>query len=63
MTGTFLNDQGVKQELEILEKFVKQKDFKGAVKYLKEKFSDVLEDPVMEEIMNVACKLIEKDIS
>ena len=32
-------------------------------KELKEKFSDVLEDPVMEEIMNVACKLIEKDIS
>jgi hypothetical protein len=24
---------------------------------LKEKFSDVLEDPVMEEIMNVACKV------
>ena len=32
-------------------------------KELKEKFSDVLENPVMEEIMNVACKLIEKDIS
>jgi hypothetical protein len=32
-------------------------------KELKEKFSDVLEEPVMEEIMNVACKLIEKDIS
>ncbi len=31
-------------------------------KELKEKFSDVLEDPVMEEIMNVACKQIEKDI-
>jgi hypothetical protein len=29
---------------------------------LKEKFSDVLEDPVMEEIMNVACKQTEKDI-
>ncbi|MCP4371124.1 MAG: hypothetical protein GY797_23870 [Deltaproteobacteria bacterium] len=29
---------------------------------LKEKFSDVLEDPVMEEIMNAACKQIEKDI-
>ena len=29
---------------------------------LKEKFSDVLEDPVMEEIMNAACKEIEKDI-
>ncbi|OQY14038.1 MAG: hypothetical protein B6I30_01770 [Desulfobacteraceae bacterium 4572_187] len=32
-------------------------------KELKEKFSDVLEDPVMEKIMNVACKQIEKDIS
>ena len=32
-------------------------------KEIKEKFSDVLEDPVMEEIMNVTCKLIEKDIS
>ncbi len=31
-------------------------------KELKEKFSDVLEDPVMEEIMNAACKQIEKDI-
>jgi hypothetical protein len=29
---------------------------------LKEKFSEVLEDPVMEEIMNAACKQIEKDI-
>lgn len=29
------------KELEILEKFIKQKDFKGAVKYLKEKFSDI----------------------
>ena len=32
-------------------------------KELKEKFSDVLGDPVMEEIMNVACKQIEKDFS
>lgn len=32
-------------------------------KELKEKFSEVLEDPVMEEIMNVACKQIEKEIS
>ena len=32
-------------------------------KELKEKFSDVLEDPVMEAIMNVACKQIENDIS
>ena len=30
-------------------------------KELKEKFSDVLQDPVMEEIMNAAIKLIEKD--
>ena len=29
---------------------------------LKEKFSDVLQDPVMEEIMNAALKQIEKDI-
>ena len=29
-------------------------------KELKEKFSDVLQDPVMEEIMKVACKQIEK---
>ena len=27
-------------------------------KELKDKFSDVIEDPVMEEIMNVACKQI-----
>ncbi len=31
-------------------------------KELKEKFLDVLHDPVMEEIMNAACKQIEKDI-
>ncbi len=29
------------EELEILEKFVKQKDFKGAVKYLEEKFKNI----------------------
>jgi len=37
-------------------------DIEAIGKKLKEKFSDVLEDPVMQEILNVACKQIEKDI-
>lgn len=35
-------------------------DMETIKKELKEKFSDVLENPVMEEIMNVACKQIKK---
>ena len=46
-----------------LDKRKESKAMETIKKELKEKFSDVLEDPVMEEIMNVACKLIEKDIS
>jgi hypothetical protein len=45
------------------DKIKESKAMETIKKELKEKFSDVLEDPVMEEIMNVACKLIEKDIS
>ena len=45
------------------DKIKESKAMETVKKELKEKFSDVLEDPVMEEIMNVACKLIEKDIS
>ena len=45
------------------DKIKESKAMETIKKELKEKFSDVIEDPVMEEIMNVACKLIEKDIS
>ena len=45
------------------EKRKESKAMETIKKEIKEKFSDVLEDPVMEEIMNVTCKLIEKDIS
>ncbi len=45
------------------EKRKESKAMETIKKELEEKFSDVLEDPVMEEIMNIACKLIEKDIS
>ena len=45
------------------DKIKESKAMETIKKELKEKFSDVLKDPVMEEIMNVACKLIEKDIS
>jgi hypothetical protein len=45
------------------DKIKESKAMETIKKELKEKFLDVLEDPVMEEIMNVACKLIEKDIS
>ena len=38
------------------------KAMKSITKELKEKFSDVLQDPVMEEILNAACKQIEKNI-
>jgi len=45
-----------------LDKRKESKAMETIKKELKEKFSDVLEDPVMEEIMNAACKQIEKDI-
>jgi hypothetical protein len=45
------------------DKSKESKEMETIKKELKEKFSDVLEDPVMEEIMNIACKQIEKDIS
>ena len=44
-----------------LDKRKESKAMETIKKELKEKFSDVLQDPVMEEIMNAAIKLIEKD--
>ena len=41
-----------------LDKRKESKAMETIKKELKEKFSDVLENPVMEEIMNVACKQI-----
>lgn len=50
-------DEGIK-----LEKRKQSKAMETIKNDLKEKFSDVLQDPVMEEIMNAAIKQIEKDI-
>lgn len=50
-------DEGIK-----LEKRKQSKAMETIKNDLKEKFSDVLQDPVMEEIMNAAIKQIENDI-
>jgi len=50
-------DEGIK-----LEKRKESKAMETVKEELKEKFSDVLQDPVMAEIMNAAIKQIEKDI-
>jgi hypothetical protein len=54
--------KGEQNEGAKLEKKKQSKAMETVKKELKEKFSDVLQDPVMEEIMKAAINQIEKDI-